>query len=145
MPLSEADKVEVIPMLGKTPIFSSLDKKRLNSIAKASTKRVFKEGETIAKQGDSAVAFYLILTGAVEVRRGKKVLSKLGRGQFFGEMALFDEQPRSADVVAVEETTCLLLTSWAFEGLLADHREVAKSLTRELVRRLRETDMALSE
>lgn len=145
MPLSEADKIEVIPMLGKIPIFSSLDKKRLSSIAKASTKRVFKEGEIIAKQGDSAVAFYLILDGAVEVRRGKKVLSKLGRGQFFGEMALFDEQPRSADVVAVEKTTCLLLTSWAFEGLLADQRAVAKSLTRELVRRLRETDRALSE
>src|SRR5487761_1597653 len=145
MSLSDSEKKSVTTMLEDVPLFSSLSKKNLASIANASTKRSYDVGETIAREGESGIAFYLILSGRVEVRRGKKLLSKLGRGQFFGEMALFDKQPRSADVAAIEKTVCLLLTSWAFEGLLADHREVAKSLTRELVRRLRETDMALSE
>ncbi len=72
-------------------------------------------------------------------------MSKLGRGQFFGEMALFDKEPRSADVAAVEETTCLILTSWNFKSFVKVHPEVAFNLIKELVRRLRETDRTLSE
>ena len=145
MSLSDSEKKSVTTMLEDVPLFSSLSKKNLASIANASTKRSYDVGETIAREGESGIAFYLILSGRVEVRRGKKVLSKLGRGQFFGEMALFDKQPRSADVAAIEKTVCLLLTSWAFEGFVAAHSDVALNVIKELSRRLRDTNKALSE
>ncbi len=72
MPLSEADKVEVIPMLGKIPIFSSLDKKRLSSIAKVSTKRVFKEGRPSQSRGIRllrSTSYCLALSKSGEERR----------------------------------------------------------------------------
>ena len=53
-------------------------------------------------EGDEGIGFYLIVDGSAEVRRSGKVLSRLGQGNFFGEMTLLDEQPSSADVVAVE-------------------------------------------
>ena len=144
MSLTASEKKSVATLLEDVPLFSSLKKKNLESIVNASTKRSFDAGDVIARLGDRGVAFYLILSGQVEVRRGKKALSKLGRGQFFGEMALF-EQPRSADVITAEKTTCLLLTSWAFQGLLSSHSDVAISVIKELVHRLRDTSKALSE
>jgi CRP/FNR family cyclic AMP-dependent transcriptional regulator len=143
--LTDSEKKAVVPMLQEVPLFSSLDKKALNNIAGSAGKKSYKSGATIAKEGENALSFYLILDGAVEVRRGGKTLAKLGKGQFFGEMALFDEQPRSADVVAAEDTNCVLLTSWALSGVIAGNPKIAQSIIKELVRRLRETDRALTE
>ncbi len=143
--LSDSEQKAVIPLLQQVPIFSSLDKKGLSNIAKVAGKKTYKSGETIEKQGDKALSFFLILDGGVDVRRGGKKLAKLGKGQFFGEMALFDEQPRSADVIAVEDTTCILLTSWNFAGVMSSNPQISRVIIQELVRRLRETDQALSE
>lgn len=143
--ITDTEKKKVIPLLLEVPLFSSLNKKALGNIANSAAMRTFQSGSTIAKEGDSGVAFYLILNGSVEVRRGRKVLAKLGHGQFFGEMALFDKQPRSADVVALEDTDCLLLTSWALSGVIAANPKIAEQIISELVRRLRESNRALSE
>ena len=143
--LTDSEKKSIVPMLQEVPLFSSLDKKAINNIANSAGKKTYKSGITIAKEGEKAVSFYLILDGAVEVHRGKEVLAKLGKGQFFGEMALFDDQPRSADVIAVDDTTCIILTSWALAGVIAANPKMAQSIIKELVRRLRETDRALTE
>ena len=143
--ISDSERKAVIPLLQEVPLFSSLNKKSLGNIANSGTVRSYRSGVTIAKEGEAAVAFYLILEGAVEVRRGKKVLAKLGRGQFFGEMALFDNQPRSADVVATEETNCMLLKSWDLAGVVGANPNIAMNIIKELVRRLRDSDKALSE
>lgn len=145
MSLTPAEKKMVVPMLEEVPLFSSLDNKSLGSICNVSTKRSFDIDQKIVGEGESATAFYLILDGKVEVRRGKKVISKLGKGQFFGEMALFDKQPRSADVVATDKTTCLLLTSWALEGVLSKNWTVTRNVLKELATRLRTTNGSLSE
>ena len=143
--LTDSEKKAVIPMLQEVPLFSSLEKKGLNTIANSAAKKTYDEGDKIAREGDKALSFYLILDGAVEVRRKNKILAELGRGQFFGEMALFDNQPRSADVIATEPTTCILLTSWALSGVIAGNPKIALQIISELVRRLRESDKALSE
>lgn len=143
--LSDSEKKTVIPMLQEVPLFSSLDKKALGRIANSATKRVFEEGEVITQEGEMGVTFYLILNGSVEVKRGKRVLAELGRKQFFGEMALFDNQPRSADVVATSETTCILLTSWDLMGVISANPKIAQRVIAELARRLRETNKSLSE
>lgn len=126
-------------------MFSGLSKTQLGAIAKSSKERTFQAGEAIVREGDSGVAFYLMLDGRAEVRHQGRLLSKLGSGQFFGEMALLDNQPRSADVVAVEPTKCLVLWSPTFWGLVSTNPKIARGLLQEVARRLRVTNKALSE
>ncbi len=83
---------------------------------------------------------------AVHIQCGSQTSFKpLGKGNFFGEMALLDNQPRSADVVAVAPTTCFGLTGWSFEGILKKEPEMVFGIMKELTRRLRESDAALTE
>lgn len=138
-----ADKT--IELLKEVPLFSTLNKKQLKSVKKTAKEKEFESGDKIVKEGDmSNVGFYLILDGQVEVKQGEKTLSKLGSGQFFGEMAVLDEKPRSADVVATMDTKCLLLTTWDFKALLKSYPGMAEKIIAELANRLRQTNMALS-
>jgi CRP/FNR family cyclic AMP-dependent transcriptional regulator len=143
--LGRKEESEVVLMLQKVPIFSNLDSKRLRRMAKSFHQREYGAGETIVKEGESSVAFYLIVSGSVDVTKGKKNIAKFGRGQYFGEMSLLDEQPRSASVVAREPTRCLLMTTWNFTGYLKTDPTMAIGMLKELAGRLRATNQALSE
>ncbi len=91
------------------------------------------------------VGFYLILDGKAEVRKKGKVLASLQKGQFFGEMSLIDEQPRSADVVAVAPTRCWALSSWSFSSIVKTNPEIAMSMLKEMVKRLRTSQSSQNE
>ncbi|MBO0888788.1 cyclic nucleotide-binding domain-containing protein [Candidatus Bathyarchaeota archaeon] len=134
-------------MLAEVPLFAGLKGKQIKSVANAfSRERSYDSGEVIEKEGGSGVAFYLITNGSVEVRKAEKVVSKLGRGQFFGEMALIDKQPRSATVVSAQSgTKCLVMPVWNFRATVENDPKVAMGVMKELARRLRETTNALSE
>lgn len=135
----------VIEMLQRTPLWSGLSKQDLKLIAKLSHDRKFESGYTIVTKGEAGIGFYLILEGSVEVRSGGKTLSKLGPGQFFGEMSIIDNQPRSADVVAIEASRVLILSAWSFKTLISDNPKIALKMMQEFVRRLRNTDKSLSD
>jgi len=107
--------------------------------------RKFEAGTTIIKEGETGVGFYLIIDGKAEVRKKKKVLSTLSSGDVFGEMSLIDNQPRSADVVALTPTTTFTLSSWAFAGVVTGDPEIALGMMKVIVGRLRTTDSSLSE
>lgn len=124
-------------LLSSVPFFSGLDEKKRKAMASQGKELSYKEGASIVDEGTMGVGFYLILDGRAEVRKGSKVLATLGKGQFFGEMSLIDEQPRSADVVAVAPTKCWALTSWAFGALVKTHPEIALMMLKEMVKRLR--------
>src|SRR5438309_10582172 len=97
-------------MLAEVPLFAGLKGKQIKSVASAfARERSYDAGEVIEKEGGSAVAFYLITGGSVEVRKGEKLVTTLGRGQFFGEMALIDKQPRSATALSVASGTKVLV------------------------------------
>ncbi len=132
-------------MIRSVSLFSGLKEGQLKSIAKECKERSFQSGETIVKEGEIGVGFYLIADGNVEVRRKGKTISGLKKGDFFGEMALLDNQPRSADVVATTPTTCYVLTAWAFVGLVQSKPDMGVNLMKEVVRRLRGTNRALTE
>jgi CRP/FNR family cyclic AMP-dependent transcriptional regulator len=132
-------------MLQNVPLFSSLKRKKLRTVAENFHERDYEAGEIIAKEGESSVVFFLIVSGSVNVTKGKKNIAKLGRGKYFGEMSLLDKQPRSASVVAREPTKCLLMTSWNFVAYLKTDPTLAIEMLKELARRLRVTDQALSE
>ncbi len=137
---------ETVELLQDVPLFTNFSKKQLKSVVKTAKEKVFETGDTIVREGDmSNVGFYLILAGQVEVKRDEKSLTKLGAGQFFGEMAVLDEKPRSADVVALTDTKCLLLTNWDFKALIKTYPDMATNIISELANRLRQTNMALSK
>ena len=138
---------ETIQLLQRAPLFAQFSERELQDVVQTAKVRKFSTGETIVQEGDTAkVGFYLILSGRVEVRKGEKKLAELGPGQFFGEMALLVEgAPRSADVVALEDTECLVLTRWDLRSLIQTHPDMALKMLGEMARRLSTTHQALSE
>jgi CRP/FNR family transcriptional regulator, cyclic AMP receptor protein len=124
-------------LLASVPFFAGLDAKKRATLAGQGKELSYKAGDSIVDEGTMGVGFYLIVDGKAEVRKGAKVLATLGKGQFFGEMSLIDEQPRSADVVAIAPTRCWALTSWAFSAIVKTHPEVALIMLKEMVKRLR--------
>ena len=143
--MSKKSEGLLIESIRSVSLFSGLKESQLKSIANACKDRTFETGQVIVKEGESGTGFYLIAEGSVEVQRKGKAISKLGSGDFFGEMSLLDNQPRSADVVASTTTKCFVLTGWAFAGLLKSKPDIAVNMIKELISRLRGTDKALTE
>ena len=139
-------KNEAVNLLKRTPLFAELTEKELQALLITAKERDFDSGTAILREGDAGnLGFYLITGGQVEVKKGESSLAKLGIGGFFGEMALLDEAPRSADVVALENTSVIMLTRWDLRALIGTHPDIAIKMMAELTRRLRETNQSLSE
>lgn len=132
-------------MLRNVPIFSTLNNKQLKKIASGGKELTYVPGQTIVEEGAMGVGFFLILEGKVRVRKGKKTLAELKAGDFFGEMSLFDEQPRSATAEATVDTKCLGITAWSFIGMVKSNPDIAVNLMKELASRLRVSNKALAE
>ncbi len=137
--MAETDRVE---LLSSVPLFSALSKRQLKGVAATALERTFQPGETIVKQGDKGIGFYLLLSGNAEVLRAGQKVGSLSTGQFFGEMALVDEQPRTADVKATSAVRCLVLNRWEFWGAVGQDPEIIRALFVETVRRLRAAQTA---
>ena len=124
-------------MIGSVPFFSGLDSKSRKALLAQGKEMSYKAGDTIVTEGTTGVGFFLILDGSAEVRKKGKILATLSKGQFFGEMSLIDDMPRSADVVALQPTKCWAITSWSFASLIKVHPELAVGMLKEVVKRLR--------
>jgi CRP-like cAMP-binding protein len=129
-------------LLAKCPIFSEMSQDDLARLARVSVPRTYKAGQVIIREGEAAVAMFVISSGKAEVVKGvgyddSVVLATLGPGDFFGEMALFEGFPRSATVRAVEDTECLALSRWDFLAELRAHPDMAVHLLSLYARRLR--------
>ncbi|MGA8603811.1 MAG: cyclic nucleotide-binding domain-containing protein [Thermoplasmata archaeon] len=131
------DPESVMKQLAAVPLFSGLSKKLLHTLAATAADRTYKPGDVIVRQDEKAIRFYLVVDGKVEVERSGKVVATLGPGQYFGEMALLDEEPRTASVKATTQARCLVLYSWEFWSSVGKDPEAMRSLLRETVRRLR--------
>jgi CRP-like cAMP-binding protein len=132
-------------LLAAVPLFKDLPKKTLDRLDKIALTRSFSPGEPIVKEGDEGVGFFLITEGDVEVTRGGSSLNTLHKGDFFGEMALLDNQRRSATVTAKGPTTCLAMSRWDFVAELRTNPDLAVEMLEVMSRRLRETDARISE
>ena len=114
-------------------------------LASVVTRRSTPRSTTVLAAGDLTDSLYIVLSGRLKVMmsdaEGKEViLSILGAGEFFGEMGLIDDSPRSASVVAIESCELLSITKRDFKKCLAENFEMAMAVMRGLVRRLREAD-----
>lgn len=124
--------------LQAVPIFQPLHPNELQELARSLKERVYEPGAVIVKQGDPGVGFFLIAEGAVEVTHDGHRIRDLGRGEFFGELALMEERARTATVTAKERTRCLQLVRWDFRALLKQHPDMAVKVMEVVVRRLRD-------
>ena len=124
-------------LIGSVPIFAGINEHQRKALAAEGKEISYKAGSPIVTEGTMGVGFFLLLDGKAEVRKGSKVLATLSKGQFFGEMSLIDDQPRSADVIAVAPTKCWAITSWAFAAVTKAHPEIALGMLKEVVKRLR--------
>ncbi len=131
--------------LASVPLFASLNESQLRTLAFRAEERSYRDGDTIIAQGDDGNALFLILSGKAQVTRSKRPVAVLGPGQYFGEMALLDSQPRTADVTAEGPVRCLVLTAWEFWSAVETKPEVLRAMFKEVSRRLRASPAAFSE
>ena len=135
-------------LLRNVALFSGLDFKYLKVLAPSCHEKKLKKGELMLEQGQEGVGLLVIVSGKVKVVKrtadgGEIDIATHGPGEFIGEMAVLDGAPRSASVVAVEDTEGLFLSSWAFTAALKNHPEIALAILPVVVKRFRETNEKL--
>lgn len=122
--------------LKKIPLFEGVSDADLRRIADSAKERRFDAGTAIVSAGEPGHGFYLILDGRLEVRKGGRTIATLGPGDYFGELALIRETPRTATVVAKDPTTCLALARWDFKGIVVSNPSIAIRLLETVANRL---------
>ncbi|HEX5477895.1 MAG TPA: cyclic nucleotide-binding domain-containing protein [Burkholderiales bacterium] len=132
-------------MLKAVPLFSSVPEDQLRGLASVVTRKSASRSSAVISGGDLTDSLYIVLSGRLKVMMsdadGKEViLSILGPGEFFGEMGLIDDSPRSASVIAIESCELLSIAKRDFKKCLAENFEMTMAVMRGLVRRLREAD-----
>ena len=132
-------------VLKAVPLFASFPEEQLRLLTPVITRRSLPRSTTVMASGDPTDSLYIVLSGRLKVMmsdaEGKEViLSILGPGEFFGEMGLIDDSPRSATVMAVEPCELITLAKKDFKKFLAEHFDLTMTVMRGLVRRLREAD-----
>ena len=131
--------------LERIPIFSKLGESELDLIYNYMSKKTYPPNTLIFYEGDVPDGLYLVMRGRVKIslmdENAREItLSTLKGGSFFGEMALFDESPRSADVETLEETDFLILTKSYFLKMIEKSPSIARNILKEMSGRLREAD-----
>ncbi len=130
-------------LLKQTPLFSDLSADDLELLAQSTRIRDYKTGQAIVIKGRVGAAFFVVVSGSVEVFRVKDgsnevVLATLGAGDFFGELATMKHVPRSASVRALEDTTCLVIRRPDFESYIRQFPAVAEKVESTLIARFGE-------
>lgn len=128
---------ERMTFLRSIPLFSELSGEDLRSVADIVELVDYAAGVVIFRKGDPGEDLYLIARGRVSVRDGKIELNTLGEREFFGELAVLDREPRSADIVCTEDTRLLRLRSADLGELMARRPQICEQIMLVLVRRLR--------
>jgi CRP/FNR family cyclic AMP-dependent transcriptional regulator len=132
-------------VLKSVPLFASFQDEQLRTLVGVVTRRSAPRGTVIMAAGDAIDSLYIVISGRLKVMmsdaEGKEViLSLIGPGEYFGEMGLIDDSPRSASVVTIEACELLAVSKRDFKKCLAESAEMAAAVMRGLVRRLREAD-----
>lgn len=146
---TEGKQPDILEALSKISLFSGLTRVHLKRLADIGLRETYRKNELIFSEGDLGHCFYLILEGAVRISRtlpglGEEALAVLRKGNYFGEMSLIDEEPRSADARCHEPCKVFMIKKSDLEDLLFMDRDLAYEIlwcfVRTLSQRLRETN-----
>lgn len=139
-------------LLAQIPLFDTLAPEDLEALGGRMTERSFRAGQSVFQKGDSGSSMYIVLSGAVQIflpppseDEPRVILKDARTGEYFGELSLFDDKPRSASVDAVVDTVLLELTRADFGDHLSKSKNAALAILAEMAERLRETNAMLSQ
>jgi CRP/FNR family transcriptional regulator, cyclic AMP receptor protein len=140
---------DVVELLGRVPAFSTLESSDLERIAGVAVPRGFEPGQVVFREGDSSDTCYVVREGRARAIRthgdGRTItLATFGPGDIFGELAMFEDERRSATVEAIEQISVVGVLGPDMRRLMKEHPEIAARLVIALGRRLRETNERLS-
>jgi CRP-like cAMP-binding protein len=144
-----ATSQETIFLLQGVPAFSTLGDDDLARVAEVTVPRSFGGGESVFREGDQSDTCYVVRSGRVRAVRehtdGRSItLSTFGPGEIFGELAIFDDEHRSATVETLEQTELIAILAGDMRRMLSEHPDIAVKLLGALSRRLRETNERLT-
>jgi CRP-like cAMP-binding protein len=146
MPPTSEDRAE---LLGRVPVFAELGGEDLGRVAQVAIPRAFEAQQVIFREGDDSDTCYIVRSGHARAIRqhgdGRMItLANFGPGDIFGELAMFDDERRSATVQALDALETIAIPGSAMRGLLGRHPEIAVKLVIALGRRLRAANERLS-
>ena len=144
-----SSSADVVELLERVPAFSTLEVEDLRRIAQLAVPRSFQTGEAVFREGDSSDTCYVVREGRARAVRthgdGRTItLARFGPGDIFGELAMFEDERRSATVEAIEPTSVVGVLGPDMRRLMGEHPEIATRLVIALGRRLREMNERLS-
>jgi len=140
---------EVVELLARVPVFSTLVPDDLERIADLAVPREFDSGQVVFREGDCSDTCYIVRSGRARAVRehsdGRVItLATFGRSDIFGELAMFEDERRSATVEVIEPTTVVAVLGPDMRRLMVEHPEISTRLVIALGRRLRETNERLA-
>jgi CRP/FNR family transcriptional regulator, cyclic AMP receptor protein len=140
---------DVVELLGRVPVFSTLERADLERIAEVAVPRTFSPGQAVFREGDSSDTCYVVREGHARAVRshgdGRTItLANFGPGDIFGELAMFEDERRSATVEAIDEMSVVGVLGGDMRRLMNEHPGISTRLVIALGRRLRETNERLS-
>jgi CRP/FNR family transcriptional regulator len=144
-----ADTSDRIALLRNVRVFAGLSEEDLSAIAEVSVSRRYEAGEVVFREGDGGDTCYIVRSGLARAVRqhsdGRSItLSHFAAGDIFGELAMFDEEPRSATVDVIEEVEVVAIPGRDMQRLMREHPEIAVKLIAALAQRLRATNERLA-
>ena len=131
-------------LVQKVPLFADLDKREIQGLASSMKERTFKEGDTIASEGETGIGFFLIEEGEATVSIGGEERGTLKAGDHFGEVALIDDGARTATVTAKTPLKVYGITAWEFRPMVEENASLAWKLLQEMAKRLRDAELRAS-
>ncbi|HET8570217.1 MAG TPA: cyclic nucleotide-binding domain-containing protein [Candidatus Limnocylindria bacterium] len=126
-----------VELLRKVPLFGSCTDQQLRFIASRVEDVDVPAGRELCREGESGGEFFVLVSGAAEVKRGGRTVDRLGAGDFFGEISLLDHRPRSATVTTAEPSRVLALSHTQFRDVLHQEAGIAVTILYAVVERLR--------
>jgi CRP/FNR family transcriptional regulator, cyclic AMP receptor protein len=126
-----------VDMLKKVPLFAGLDNKELQQIANSMRERKFRAGDTVTQEGAGGVGFFVVESGQADVQVGGETKGSVGPGDYFGEIALINESPRTATLTARTDMLCYGMTPWDFRPLVESNSNIAWKLLTAMAEKMR--------
>ena len=123
--------------LRKVPLFSGLNDKELGQIASSMRERRFNAGDTVTQEGSGGVGFFVVEDGEAEVNVGGEVRGTIGPGDYFGEIALLNDSPRTATLTARTDMVCYGMTPWDFRPLVESNSAIAWKLLTAMAEKMK--------
>jgi CRP-like cAMP-binding protein len=133
------DRDSKIDALAHVPLFSRCSRGELAKIAQLADEVDLRAGKILMKEGERGREFFVLLSGTADVRSNTRLLPSLGPGDFFGEIALVTDHPRTATVTTTSPVRALVITDRAFKGLLKDSPQIQSKVLEAVATRLAAT------